>query len=98
MRELGNYIRAYECINLYDRVDAKDIINIVPPEKYDRQVMALYKQCEKYIKISEKLAATTCYMRSYIDYYILIKNKKLRVDYEFYTYIKEYVNEIINAI
>ena len=97
MKELGNYIRVYEYSNRYELVDANDIINIVPPEKYDRQVMALYKQCEKYIKISEKLAAI-CDMRSYIDFYILIKNKKLRVGYEFYTRIKEYVNEIINVI
>jgi hypothetical protein len=95
-KELVNWSRTYPHNNCYNCYDAYDLLDVVPEEKYDRQIMAIYHQLEKYIQIDRKLCKY-----SYSDkfsWYFLMKAKKIRLDYEYYMNIKNDINYIINSI
>lgn len=94
--ELVHWSSAYPHYHSYNCYDAYDLLDVVPEEKYDRQIMAVYYQLEKYLQINRKLCNY-----SYLDkfsWYFLMKAKKIRLDYEYYKDIKDNINYIINSI
>ena len=95
-KKLVKWSSTYPHCNSYNCYDAYDLLDVVPEEKYDRQIMAIYHQLEKYLQIDRKLRKY-----SYSDkfsWYFLMKAKKIRLDYEYYKDIKDNINYIINSI
>ena len=95
-QEMVNWSSIYPHQHSYTYYDAYDLLNVVPEKKYDRQIMAIYHQLEKYIQVNRKLSNY-----SYSDkffWYFLMKAKKIRLDYEYYKNIKININYIINSI
>lgn len=95
-KELVNWSNTYPHYHSYNNFDAYDLLDVVPEGKYDRQIMAIYHQLEKYLQMDKKL-----HSYSYSDkfsWYFLMKAKKIRLDYEYYRHIKDNINYIINSI
>lgn len=94
--ELVKWSSIYPHYHSCNSYDAYDLLDVVPKEKYDRQIMAIYHQLEKYLQIDRKLCNY-----SYSDkfsWYFLMKAKKVRLDYEYYKIIKDNINNIMNSI
>ena len=94
--KLVNWSNTYPHYHSYNCYDAYDLLDVVPEEKYDRQIMAIYHQLEKYIQIDRELCNY-----SYLDkfsWYFLMKAKKIRLDYGYYKNIKDNINHIMNSI
>lgn len=79
----------------YGSVDVNPIIDIVPPEKYDRQILALFNQTRHYLEIC-RLPGLNQYR--HLEMYLLMKAKKIRLDYEYYKQATKVVKNILSAI
>lgn len=88
-----HYSRNYS----YDGCSSYALLDIVPIEKYDYQIMALYHQVEKYIRMDTKLNQNRMSGQPFY-WYFLMKAKKIRLDYDFYKNIKDNINYIMNSI
>ena len=96
IKELRKYTE-YRYVHAYGDVDASSIIAIVPPEKYDRKIMALYHETYKYLKIAKRLDSSKSSFRC-ADYYALLKAKKYRFNYNFYKDVKDYINNLLSLL
>lgn len=89
----GKYIKGrYEL----DFEEAQAILDIVPKELYDKEIMALYHQVKPYLYIVNKATSTTLF--NHFGWYFLMKAKKVRLSYAYYKCIKDEINDIINLL
>lgn len=75
--------------------DAYSLLDIVPKEKYDCQIMALFNQVEKYLELNSKFGRIQTYNQQFY-WYFLMKAKKIRLDYDYYKDIRNTINHITN--
>ena len=92
----------YKQNNNYNYIDASSVLDIVPEDKYDLWIMGEYNELLPYIKLAYKLSRCAYISNSYsntdLKYYILMKAKKLRLCFEYYTKIKDRINELVNEV
>ena len=75
-----------------------ELLDIVPKEKYDCEIMAIYHQIKRYLEIDKKLVWNT-YKGSTFFWYSVMKSKKMRIDYGYYqNTLREDINEINKLI
>lgn len=100
--ELSKYKKQYDYIyKSYDSYyDATSIIESIPFEKYDIKIMALWNQLKSWLELSYRMdyKMSLLSFASDLSYYILMKNKKFRMDYEFYANIKENIKHLLESI
>lgn len=83
--------RHYEC--RYDH--CYDILKVVPEEKYDKEIMALYHQLEKPYGILRKLGISS---KPQFFWWFLMKAKKFRMDFDYYKCVKNEIKEITKLL
>jgi hypothetical protein len=75
---------------------------MVPPEKWDIKLMALWNICKPWaelkFKLSNKLCLSSYSSNNYSNYYLLMKSKKFRMSWDFYNDMKKCVNNLLKAI
>jgi len=70
--------------------DAKQLLKVVPEEKYDRTIMALYHNTKRYMNIAYLLYSTS--EVGLETYFILMKQKRFRINFNYYVKIRERIN------
>lgn len=93
--DLTKYFSKYPYKYSYN--NAYDLLNVVPEEKYDLKILALYNQVKKYLEIYKKLNLSSTSKTSFF-YYFLMKAKKFRLDYSYYKMIRHDIENITNAL
>ena len=82
--------------------DARAIIDMIPPEKFDAQIMALWNICKPWaelgFRLNNKAYLHSTSMSNLCSYYILMKEKKFRLDWQFYKDMKEHINNLLEII
>ena len=82
--------------------NARTIINMIPPEKYDIELMALWNICKPWaelgFKLSNQLSLSSSSASNMFSYYFLMKNKKFRMNWNFYHEMKNCINRLLEAI
>ena len=89
--------------NSYVNTDnARTIIDMIPPEKYDIELMALWNVCKPWaelgFKLSNQLTLHSSSASNMFSYYFLMKNKKFRMNWNFYHDMKNCINRLLEAI
>ena len=103
LREMASKLRSLDSKYYYgQRYDyrydgACNILKVVPQEKYDYEIMALYHQLEKAYDIQYRTKEYS-FNRNYFFWYFLMKAKKFRPDYDYYKSIKRDIEHITNLL
>lgn len=81
----------------YDGTGAYHLLDIVPKNKYDQQIMALYHKLKPYMEKEAQINRTHRSNQSFF-FWFLMKAKKFRLDYDYYKCVKEDIKEITNLL
>lgn len=73
---------------------AYSLIELVPKEKYDLELMALYNTVMPHIDILKRLDRN--YHISTLEWYFLMKAKRVRINWDTYSAARSEINEIVN--
>ena len=92
-KKLSSWSNDYPHNNCHS--DAYSLLDIVPKEKYDCQIMALFNQVQKYLELNNRLGNIGTYNQQFY-WYFLMKAKKIRLDYDYYKDIRNTINHITN--
>lgn len=82
----------------YSDTNPVDLFSIVPFEKYDSEIMFLFNNTRKYLEISHKLDINLPNCDKQMAHYLLMKAKKMRIDFEYYSDIRENINRILKSL
>lgn len=96
---LDNLSDKYLHLSHYDyRFDgAYSVLKVVPEEKYDKEIIALYHQLEKPYEVQRKIS-NRYGSKSDFFWYFLMKAKKFRLDYDYYKCIRDDIDKITNLL
>jgi hypothetical protein len=76
---------------------AYSVLKVVPEEKYDKEIIALYHQLEKPYEVQRKIS-NRYGSKSDFFWYFLMKAKKFRLDYDYYKCIRDDIDKITNLL
>jgi hypothetical protein len=76
------------------------ILDIIPEDVYDLDIIGTCKEVLPYMKLSQALQHVlyTYQSSNLLEFYILMKAKKIRPSFAYYQEMKEKVNKILNSI
>ena len=97
LMELKKKITKYSKPSSYGSYVNTSILQIVPPQKYDMEIMALWHQVEKWAKIGFIIDIRLALGQRYneLSYYFLMKAKKFRMDWDFYNKMKNCIKNLL---
>ena len=91
--QLRDYYKQYQACS-YCNFDLGSFLSIIPESKYDIEILSLYHQIKPYVEKYDKIKNTERNAYYYLTWYVLMKERKIRLDYDFYKTLKEVVNNI----
>jgi len=104
---ISNYFTTYDISrqnnNYYD-VDARTILDILPADAYDPYMMGEFNELKPYLELSYKinhclsLVGVGSSAGALLEYYLLMKAKKIRPCYEYYKEMRKQVNKVLEAL
>lgn len=85
--------------NYYD-VDAANLLDILPDDAYDPFMVAEVRELKPYLELSYKISHNLSLYggNPELEYYLLMKAKKIRPCYKYYKKIKERVTGILESL
>lgn len=96
---LLNIMNKYRHGSNYLCPDGYDILKVVPKEKYDRAILALFNQTEKYQVIYNRVNYDRHSDYNYsFRWYFLMKVKKFRPSYNYYRDVRDSIEHITNLL
>ena len=99
MQRIHRYLETYNIGTSWND-DVKSLLSVIPEDKFDLDILGDYKEVLPYAKLSYKISSSYWLQRNgaEADFYILMKAKCLRPDFEYYEKMRRYVNEILKAV
>lgn len=98
IRALHTLFTKYTPCYIGDEIDMENVLSVIPVEKYDREIIALYNQTLKYLKVTKALKATNRTSYDLEWWYHLVHNKIIRINLNTYLKAKTLINKDINKI
>ena len=99
------YFLKYQVFDTDDGImksEAMKLFDIIPKEKYDPVIMALYYDVYKYLKFSHFYSSSIYrYFNSAgcnAILYLAVKEKKIRLDYNYFMKAKQFTENILNVL
>ncbi len=84
----------------YYHTDATSLIDIIPTDVYDPFMIAEFNELKPYLELSYKIEHNLSLYggNAELEYYLLMKAKKIRLCYDYYKKVRERVTGILNAL
>ena len=84
----------------YHHTDATSLIDIIPADVYDPFMIAEFNELKPYLELSYKIEhSLSLYSgNAELEYYLLMKAKKIRLCYDYYKKVRERVTGILNSL
>lgn len=100
LRRMLDKYDIYRKNSSYYGVDANSLLDIIPEDVFDLGMMGEFIELKPFLSLSYKIEHNYdlyCSSNEY-TYYVLLKEKKIRVCYDFYRKIKDKINKLLNSI
>ena len=84
----------------YYHTDATSVIDIIPADVYDPFMIAEFNELKPYLELSYKIEHNLSLFggNAELEYYLLMKAKKIRLCYDYYKRVRERVTNILKSL